>query len=77
MSQEGLEVNLAAVRLDEFNAVQNTYLQIFQLLGGLGLLLGSVGLGVVVLRNALERRAELATVSRPSASPAARCAGSC
>ena len=33
---------------------------IFQLLGGLGLLLGSVGLGVVVLRNVLERRGELA-----------------
>ena len=28
--------------------------------GGLGLLLGSVGLGVVVLRNVLERRGELA-----------------
>ena len=30
------------------------------LLGGLGLLLGSAGLGVVVLRNVLERRGELA-----------------
>ena len=29
-------------------------------LGGLGLLLGSAGLGVVVLRNVLERRGELA-----------------
>jgi ABC-type antimicrobial peptide transport system permease subunit len=29
-------------------------------LGGLGLLLGTVGLGVVVLRNVLERRGELA-----------------
>jgi ABC-type antimicrobial peptide transport system permease subunit len=40
--------------------VQNTYLSIFQALGGLGLLLGSAGLGMVVLRGALERRAELA-----------------
>ena len=32
----------------------------FEFLGGLGLLLGSVGLGVVVLRNVLERRGELA-----------------
>src|SRR5262249_28725161 len=31
-----------------------------QVLGGLGLLLGSAGLGVVVLRNVLERRGELA-----------------
>jgi ABC-type antimicrobial peptide transport system permease subunit len=41
------------------NAVQNTYLGTFQVLGGLGLLLGSAGLGVVVLRNVLERRGEL------------------
>jgi ABC-type antimicrobial peptide transport system permease subunit len=41
-------------------AVENTYLSIFQLLGGLGLILGSVGLGLVVLRNVLERRGELA-----------------
>jgi len=47
-------------RLAAFNAVQNTYLNTFQVLGGLGLLLGSAGLGVVVLRNVLERRGELA-----------------
>jgi ABC-type antimicrobial peptide transport system permease subunit len=56
----GLELTLAAQRLDQFNAVQNTYLGTFQILGGLGLLLGSAGLGVVVMRNALERRGELA-----------------
>ena len=48
------------MRLAAFNAVQNTYLSTFQVLGGLGLLLGSIGLGVVVLRNVLERRSELA-----------------
>ena len=56
----GFEVTPAARRLAQFNAVQNTYLNTFQLLGGLGLLLGSAGLGVVVLRNVLERRGELA-----------------
>ncbi len=56
----GLEVTTTAERLQAFNAVQNTYLSIFQLLGGLGLLLGSAGLGMVVLRNTLERRSELA-----------------
>jgi len=55
----GLEVEQSARRLDAFNAVQNTYLNTFQILGGLGLLLGSAGLGVVVLRNVLERRGEL------------------
>jgi putative ABC transport system permease protein len=63
LEDRGLEVTSAAKRLDEFNTVQNTYLNTFQILGGLGLLLGTVGLGVVVLRNVLERRAELALFS--------------
>src|SRR5262249_9308408 len=58
----GFELTRATERLAEFNAVQNTYLNTFQVLGGLGLLLGSVGLGVVVLRNVLERRGELAVL---------------
>jgi putative ABC transport system permease protein len=56
----GLELTPAAERLAAFNEVENTYLSIFAALGGLGLLLGSIGLGVVVLRNVLERRGELA-----------------
>jgi putative ABC transport system permease protein len=55
----GLELTSTTQRLAAFNAVQNTYLNTFQVLGGLGLLLGSAGLGVVVLRNVLERRGEL------------------
>ena len=39
--------------------MENTYLSIFQSLGGLGLLLGSVGLCLVVLRNVLDRSGEL------------------
>jgi ABC-type antimicrobial peptide transport system permease subunit len=58
----GLELTATAKRLAQFNAVQNTYLGTFQILGGLGLLLGSAGLGVVVLRNVLERRGELAVM---------------
>ena len=58
----GLEVTSAARRLNEFNAVQNTYLGTFQIIGGLGLLLGSAGLGIIVLRNVLERRGELAVL---------------
>ena len=60
MQDVGLELVPAVGRLNQFNAVQNTYLGTFQVLGGLGLLLGSVGLGIVVLRNVLERRDELA-----------------
>ena len=60
LQDEGLELTPAVARLNAFNAVQNTYLSTFQALGGLGLLLGSAGLGVVVLRNVQERRGELA-----------------
>jgi hypothetical protein len=49
-----------ADRLAAFHRVEKTYLSTFQTLGGLGLLLGTVGLGAVLLRNALERRRELA-----------------
>jgi putative ABC transport system permease protein len=55
----GLELTSSVQRLNTFNAVQNTYLGTFEVLGGLGLLLGSAGLAVVVLRNMLERRGEL------------------
>ena len=47
-------------RLRAFDSVENTYLAAFQALGGLGLMLGTLGLGAVVLRNVFERRAELA-----------------
>ena len=56
----GLALTPTTQRLAEFSAVENTYLSIFQLLGGLGLVLGSLGLGLVVLRNVLERRGEFA-----------------
>jgi predicted lysophospholipase L1 biosynthesis ABC-type transport system permease subunit len=60
LSDVGLSLVPAAERLAAFNTVENTYLAIFQALGGLALALGSIGLGVVVLRNVLERRSELA-----------------
>ena len=47
-------------RLAAFHRVENTYLSTFQALGGLGLLLGTLGLGAVLLRNVMERRKELA-----------------
>lgn len=62
LQDRGLELTRAADRLNAFNAVQNTYLDTFQVLGALGLLLGSAGLGAVVLRNVLERRSELAVL---------------
>jgi len=56
----GLELSSTKQRLAAFSAVENTYLSIFLILGGLGLILGSIGLGLVVLRNVVDRRGELA-----------------
>jgi hypothetical protein len=55
-----VDVVPAADRLAEFRRVENAYLSTFQMLGGLGLMLGSVGLATVLVRNVLERRRELA-----------------
>jgi hypothetical protein len=43
-----------------YHRVENAYLGTFQALGALGLLLGTLGLAAVLLRNALERERELA-----------------
>ncbi|MCO8122110.1 FtsX-like permease family protein [Stieleria sp. TO1_6] len=62
LSDVGLDVADAGDVLSGMMAVQNTYLRTFQSLGGLGLLLGTVGLAVAQLRNVLERRSELAVM---------------
>ncbi len=63
LSDLGVQWQRSASRLESFNAVQNTYLSTFQLLGGLGLVVGCFGLGAVVLRNVFERRGELASLA--------------
>jgi ABC-type lipoprotein release transport system permease subunit len=60
LADYGLAVTPTERRLAELFAVQNTYLSTFQTLGGLGLLLGTVGLAAILLRNVWERRSELA-----------------
>jgi putative ABC transport system permease protein len=59
-SDLGADAVETTARLAEFHRVENTYLSTFQTLGGLGLLLGTIGLAAVLLRNVLERRRELA-----------------
>ena len=55
----GIMVTPASERLAQFNSVENTYLSVFMLLGGLGVILGTFGLGIVVLGNIRERQAEI------------------
>ncbi len=58
LETRGLALQSTVARLAAFNAVQNTYIGIFTVLGGLGVLLGTAGLGVLTMRNVLERRGE-------------------
>lgn len=60
LSRFGFDVATTASRLQRYLAVQNTYLSTFQTLGGIGLILGTLGMAVVLLRNVWERRGELA-----------------
>jgi putative ABC transport system permease protein len=60
LSNYGMELSSTGERLMALQKVENTYLSIFQGLGGLGLLLGTAGLAVVVARNLVERGKEFA-----------------
>jgi putative ABC transport system permease protein len=60
LSDFGVEVSGTRERLMAFQRVENTYLSTFQALGALGLVLGTLGLGAVLLRNILERQREVA-----------------
>jgi ABC-type antimicrobial peptide transport system permease subunit len=60
LSDFGFDAIGTGEKLATFHQVENTYLSTFQTLGGLGLLLGTLGLATVLLRNVLERRREMA-----------------
>ena len=60
LADQGFDATRTADRLAGYLIVENTYLSTFQTLGGLGLLLGTLGLAVVMVRSVLERRSELA-----------------
>jgi ABC-type antimicrobial peptide transport system permease subunit len=59
----GVSVDTTAARLASYNEIANTYLSTFQVLGSLGLMLGTIGLAVVLVRNVIERKPELALLS--------------
>ena len=59
----GPETQLIQERLHRLKEVENTYLSIFQFLGGLGVILGTFGLLVAIMRNLWERRKEQAILN--------------
>ena len=71
LEARGLALESASARLGAFNAVQNTYIGIFTVLGGLGVLLGTAGLGVLLARHVLERKGELGLMQAIGSTPGA------
>ena len=59
-SNYGLSVEKAAGKLASFFVVTNTYLNVFTILGILGLILGVAGLGFMLIRNYDQRKKEFA-----------------
>jgi ABC-type antimicrobial peptide transport system permease subunit len=55
-----LDVVSTVQKLRDFHLVEHTYMSVFQAIGGLGLMLGTLGLGIVLVRNTIERKQELA-----------------
>lgn len=61
-SDLGGKVTSTRERLAAFHEVENTYISIFNVLGGLGIILGSIGVGIVTARNLVERKSEFETL---------------
>lgn len=72
LGDAAVSVETTADRLAAYAEVANTYLATFGALGSLGLLLGTAGLSVVLVRSLIERRRELAVLAAIGFSPARR-----
>lgn len=59
----GGRVELTRDVLAAYHQIENTYIAIFNVLGSLGVLLGSLGLAIVIARNLRERRGEFAVLT--------------
>lgn len=56
----GIDITKTTERLSQFNSVTNTYLSVFMILGGLGVIIGTIGIGIILYRNMLDRKQEIA-----------------
>ena len=63
LGEYAVDTEPTAYRLARYFQIENTYLSTFQALGALGLMLGTIGLAVVLVRTVIERKAELALLA--------------
>ena len=60
LGRHGVAITTTAGRFEQLALVETVYRGLFGVLGSLGLILGAAGLGFMLLRNIMERRAEVA-----------------
>ena len=72
LAEYAADVQPTSYRLAQYLTIENTYLSTFQALGALGLMLGTIGLAVALVRTAIERKSELALLASIGFSRAAR-----
>jgi putative ABC transport system permease protein len=63
LSGYGISIEPAGEKLASFFAVTNTYIEVFMVLGIMGLILGSAGFGLVLIRNFNARKREFAVMA--------------
>jgi putative ABC transport system permease protein len=63
LANYGLQLGFCNERLKEFNSVTDSYLTIFLMLGGFGLLIGLFGMLLIIRRGLLDRAGERSTLS--------------
>jgi putative ABC transport system permease protein len=63
LSGYGISVETAREKLALFFRVTNTYIDVFMILGALGLILGAAGLGLILVRNFNSRKREFALMT--------------
>jgi putative ABC transport system permease protein len=63
LAEHGPEIRRATDILSELYGVENTYMSLFALLGGLGMIMGNFVLALTVLRDSQSRRREYAIMS--------------
>ncbi len=59
-NQYGADIQHATERLDTFNSVTNTYLDIFMALGIIALLIGTIGIAIVIVKSIRSEKQQLA-----------------
>lgn len=60
LRSHGVQVQDSARRLANFNSVTNTYLDIFLALGGIALILGTLGIAIVLIKSIAARKYQFA-----------------